>query len=416
MSHAPSRNVQIYSWATYDFANTIFSMNVISMYFPLWVTGDMGGKDIYYSLALSASMVAAALTMPLIGAVSDQRRVRVPFLAALTLFSAVFTALIGLKLGLLAGLVLFALANYGYQAALTPYDTLLPEVSRGVDVGKVSGLGVGLGYLGSIGGLLMVKPFVEHGGRTAAFVPTAILFALFSLPAFFFIKEAASKKSKRPVEIRRNVRKIFLTLRNTRRYPGLARFLTANLVYSDAVNTVIAFMAVYASKVIGFTDTEIMRFMITSTVFAAVGSFVAGRVTDRLGPRKALFIALGLWSFTLALTCLSFSRTMFWAVGPLAGISLGSTWVSSRALVARLTPPRKFGEVYGLYNLGGKFGFVIGPLVWGGVVLAFEPLGLLRYRIAIFSLLVFVVWSIWILKGVPDSAEKETACRVRGNY
>ena len=398
-----SKNSTVYSWSLYDFANTIFSMNIITMYFPLWVTRDKGGLDIYYSFALSASMVAAGLVMPVVGAMSDHSKRRMPFLIGFTVMCAAFTAGIRLADGLAMGLVLFALANFGYQAALAPYDALLPEVSRGRSIGWVSGLGVSLGYVGSIAGLYMVKPLVDNYGRTAAFVPTGALFLLFALPAFIFIREKGSAKPKRQVDGKRVFKKIAVTLKNTRRYPGLLRFLVANIVFSDAVNTVIAFIAVYASKVIGMDDRAIRMLLVSSTVFAAVGSYGAGYLTDRLGPKRALMLALGLWTFTLTLAGFSFSRTVFYAVGPLAGISLGSTWVTSRALVARLTPPRKFGEVYGLYNLGGKFGYVIGPLVWGGIVWWLSPYGLIGYRVAILSLVMFMVAALYILKGVPEN-------------
>jgi UMF1 family MFS transporter len=401
----PSRTTQVWSWALYDFANTIFSMNIVSMYFPLWVTRDMGGEDIHYSIALSASMIAAGLTMPLIGALSDSMKRRMPFLIGFTLMCAAFTAGIRFGGGLFTGLFFFALANYGYQAALVPYDTLLPEVSRGKDVGRVSGLGVGLGYAGSICGLMMVKPFVDAHGRTAAFIPTAVLFAVFALPTFIFVKDSGARPASRPLDIRRVFRKIYVTLKNTRRYPGLSRFLLANLIFSDAVNTVIVFMAVYASKVIGMDDGAIRTFLIASTVFAALGSFASGRLTDRLGPKRALTLALVSWVFTLTLAGLSFSRGVFWAVGPLAGISLGGTWVASRALVARLTPPRKFGEVYGLYNLGGKFGFVVGPLLWGAIVLLLKPYGAAAYRAAILSLVVFVLVALYIMRRVPEPVD-----------
>jgi len=397
----PSRKLQVASWALYDFANTIFSMNMLSMYFPLWVTQDMGGRDIYYGIGLSISTLAAGLTMPVIGVISDQKKKRVPFLIGLTLLCVTFTASISLSGSLAAAIIIFAVANYGYQAALAPYDALLPEVSRGRNIGWVSGFGVALGYVGSIGGLYMVKPFVAAHGRSAAFIPTAVLFLLFALPAFIFVKDSHARPRAGKPDIARGYRRIKYTLMNTRRYPGLLRFLVANMVYSDAVNTVIVFMGVYASKVIGMGDESLRAFLSVSTVSAVVGSYGIGHVTGKFGPKRTLVAVLFLWLFTLVLAGLSMSRAAFWAVGPLAGISLGGTWVSSRTLVAELTPPRKFGEVYGLYNLGGKFGFVVGPLVWGGIILVFEPLGMVRYRIAIFSLAVFIAAALWLLRKVP---------------
>ncbi len=404
----PSRNTRIFSWALYDFANTIFSMNILSLYFPLWVTGELGGKDIHYSVALSLSVLMAAVSMPVIGACSDQRKSRMPWLIVLTLISCAFTVGLGaIKPELYVALALFAVANFGFLAALVPYDSLLPEVSAGERVGWVSGLGVSLGYLGSIGGLLMVRPFVSWHGRAAAFIPTGLLFLVFSLPLFFVVRDPAERPPKKPLKIRRGFRRIRNTVLHTRRYPGLLRFLVSNLLYSDAVNTVIVFMAVYASKVIGMSDASINTFLQISTVFAAVGAIAAGKITDYLGPKRTLMLVLSCWTFTLLLACASFSKTLFWAVGPLAGISLGGTWVSSRALVVRLTPPRKFGEVYGLYNLGGKFGFVLGPLVWGGIVLLFEPLGLARYRLAIFSLVLFILAAMAMLRKVPGGKPGE---------
>jgi UMF1 family MFS transporter len=398
-----SRNSRVFSWALYDFANTIFSMNIISMFFPLWVTGDMGGKDIHYSFAVSGSMLAAGLTMPVIGAVSDRTRKRVPYLALFTLVCSAATFGIGLAGSLAAGLVLFALANYAYHTALVPYDAMLPEVSEGGSIGRVAGLGVGLGYVGTIFGLLAVGPIVERYGRQAAFIPTAILFLVFALPVMLVTKDKAAPAAAGRVDIPRQFKKIRNTLANTRRYPGLLRFLIANVLFADAVNTVIVFMAVYASKVVGMDDAQIMKFMITSTVFAAAGSFAAGRLTDRVGPQKALVYILWLWVFTLTVAGLSFSRYVFWAVGPLAGVSLGGTWVASRSLVAKLAPPRKYGEVYGLYNLGGKFGSVAGPLIWGGTILLFEPYGLVSYRIAIFTLAALVMVSLMVLRGLPPA-------------
>src|SRR5512143_3656023 len=190
----PANKARVFSWALYDFANTIFSMNMLSMYFPLWITQDMGGRDIYYSVSLSASVVAAGISMPIIGAVSDRRKSRMPFLIVLTLLCISATAAISLSSSLFWALLLFSIANFGYMAALAPYDSLLPEVSKGVNIGRVSGLGVALGYFGSIGGLMMVKPFVDSGGRAAAFLPTAILFLVFALPCFLFVKEHSRRK------------------------------------------------------------------------------------------------------------------------------------------------------------------------------------------------------------------------------
>lgn len=378
-------------------------MNIISLYFPLWVTVDKGGEDMLYGLALSLSMIMVAFSMPLLGVFSDRMGRRIPLLVGLTLLSVFFTCLIAVFDHLVLGLLFFALANFGYHATLVPYDALLPEVSRGSSVGKVSGMGVALGYVGAIVGILMVKPFVTESGRGASFIPTAFFFLLFSLPCFFMIKE---QKRKATAGLLRNIRgevaKIKNTLLDTTKYPGLLSFLVANFIYCDAVNTVIAFMSVYAHQVMGFNDSMIRILLIVSTVFAIAGSLIFGWVTDYLGAKRTLMLVLYVWIVGLVVAIVSFSPLLFWMVGPIVGIALGGTWVSARALVVDLSPPEKIGEIYGLYNMGGKFGFIVGPLVWGAIVWAFGSLGIVKYRIAIGSLLLFLTGGLYLLRKVPE--------------
>jgi UMF1 family MFS transporter len=394
----------IFSWSLYDFANTIFSMNIISLYFPLWVTVDKGGEDILYSFALSTSMILVAFSMPLLGAFSDRMGRRIPLLVGLTLLSVFFTGSIGVFDHLILGLIFFALANFGYHAALVPYDALLPRVSRGYSVSKVAGIGVALGYVGAILGIMMVKPFVSEAGRGAAFIPTAFLFLVFSLPCFFMVKEGKGKTATISWQaVREEALKIKNTLVSTAKYPGLLRFLIANFIYCDAVNTVIAFMSVYAHQVVGFSDDKIRVLLIVSATFAVAGSLLFGWITDRLGAKRTLMVVLGIWIIGLVVAMVSFSPAIFWTVGPIVGIALGGTWVAARVLVLDLSPPEKIGEIYGLYNMGGKFGFILGPLVWGAIVWAFSGLGILRYRIAIFSLLLFIAGGLYLLRKVPET-------------
>ena len=378
-------------------------MNIISLYFPLWVTVDKGGEDILYGFALSLSMILVAFSMPLLGVLSDRMGRRIPLLIGLTFLSVLFTCLIGVFDHLILGLLCFVLANYGYHAALVPYDALLPQVSRGSSVGKVAGIGVALGYVGAIVGILLVKPFVSEAGRGASFIPTALLFLVFSLPCFFMVKEETRKASTIFwLNIRGEIAKIKNTLLNTKKYPGLLPFLVANFIYCDAVNTVIAFMSVYAYQVMGFSDSMIRIFLIISTVFAIAGSLIFGWTTDHLGAKRTLMLVLYVWIFGLVVAIVSFSPFVFWMVGPIVGVALGGTWVSARALVVDLSPPEQIGEIYGLYNMGGKFGFIIGPLVWGTIVWAFGGLGIIKYRIAISSLLLFLIGGLYLLRKVPD--------------
>ena len=392
-----SKKLAIVSWSLYDFANTIFSMNVISLYFALWVTVDHGGQDILYSFALSLSMLAVAVSVPVLGATSDTTGKRQRPLASLTLVCVICTALIGGTPNLWVGLVLFVIANYCYQSALVFYNGMLPSVSQGTHVGLVSGYGVSLGYMGSIAGLLMVKPFVEESGRSAAFLPTAALVLFFSLPCFFFARDP-EKKSSPPVQIT----KVFATLKETfsriKHYKSLFQFIIIHFLVLDAVNTIIAFMAVYATKVIGFDGNEITQFLISSTVGAMIGAIIIGFLVKHKGSIWAYWLVLWLWIAALSLAAVSQSTTLFWCVGPLAGMGMGGVWVVSRSIVVELSPPEKLGEFFGFYSLAGKTASIFGPLLWGSVVWVLDDTQTLKYRAAVTLLLCIVIAAAFLFR------------------
>lgn len=389
MTPAPDK-VAIASWSLYDFANTIFSMNVISLYFALWVTVDKGGQDILYSAALSGSMLAVAVSVPVFGAISDKTGNRRGPLIFLTLLSVTCTGLIGFTDDLYTGLILFILANYGFQSALVFYNGMLPHVARGSKVGLVSGYGVALGYMGSIAGMLMVRPFVNAGGRSAAFLPTAAMFLIFALPCFFFVRdpEIISRGRVRVLEAFRTLKQ---TLKHIGQYRLLFKFILIHFIVLDVVNTIIAFMAVYANKVIGFNDSQITAFLITSTVFAMIGSYAIGILVEKKGTVWSYWLVLGLWIAALSIAVLSVIPAMFWVVGPLAGVGMGGVWVVSRALLIELSPKEKVGEFFGLYGLAGKLASIFGPLLWGTIVLMLESSQTLKYRAAVFALLLIAI-------------------------
>lgn len=395
-------SLRVASWALYDFANTIFSANIISLYFALWVTIDKKAEDIVYSLTLSISMILAAVLEPILGTISDIYKKRMPFLILFTVQCCLFTALMGITQNLFIGLLLFCFANLCFQLAAIFYNALLFNVSKDGNLGKISGLGVGLGYLGALTGVMMVKPFALRYGYSGTFIPTAVLFFIFSLPCFLWVRETRREETG---HVEFNVGRIFLrlkdTFRNSKKYPGLMHFLFASFIFLNAINTVIIFMAVYTKKVIGFSDSEVINFFAFSTITAIMGSFLFGLLTDRLGAKRVLNISLGIWVIGLSLASISFSKIVFWFVGPLIGVALASTWTSSRALAIKLCPKEKLGEIFGLFGVVGKSASIIGPIVWGICILVFEPLGIMRYRIAIFIQILLILLGWRVLRRLP---------------
>ena len=190
------QNFLILSWALYDTSNQFFVLNVISVYFPRWLTETKGVPTFYYSIAFAASMIFVALFAPILGTISDVQKRKKHYLVIFTLVSVIFTFLIGTIQNVFMGLVFFAIANFGCQLAVVFYNALLPYICSERSMGRVSGYGVAFGYLGSILGLIFVLPFVEGniygleipfitgGGSVSSFIPTAVLFFVFSLNIF----------------------------------------------------------------------------------------------------------------------------------------------------------------------------------------------------------------------------------------
>jgi len=401
------RKLTVFSWGMYDFANNIFAMNIISLYFALWVTVDKSGHDIFYSFSLAASMIASALAAPIVGIISDKLQRRMIFVIGFTLLSVIFTAFIGLIDSLVLGLLFFGIANFGYQIAATVYNALLPQIATKKTIGRISGYGKMLGYIGAIVGLILVRPFVDRGGRQWAFIPSAGFFLLFSLPCFIFIKEKATLKLRDKTGIGRGIFKMLKeALAEMQRQKALLFFLLAVFMAMNAISAIMVFMSVYVNKVVGLVDREINTFLMVSTLVAIFGCFFSGFITDRIGAKKTLCAILGLWCLTLIIASLAKSKLVFWFVGPLAGVVLGSTWVSSRALVVDLAPANMVAQIFGFFSLISAISAISGVLIWGGLVWSLGSLGVVKYRITCMSLVLFFLASLWLLRKVPNIIRK----------
>ncbi len=436
--------LSLVGWLSFDFANTIFSMNIVTMFFNLWILDDLNCPDILYSMAYSASMIMVALLMPFYGHYSDIEQNKKSWLIRFTLLSIISTVLIGLNAYIFDGrwtriiiaLIFFGAANFFYEGGIAFYNALLRSVSSRENIGQTSGLGVGLGYIGGIVGLLIVFPIVKGNipwipaGREAAIIPTAILFLIFSIPAFLFIRERTFEKIyKQRMKFMHAFNNLKENLKQARQNKGAFRFLISNYFFEDAVVTAIIFMAIYAEKVVGFTDRLKIELWVVATLWAAIGSVISGKVSDRIGPKRTMrIIVIGWITVLLAISMITF-QPLFWVAACFVGIFLGSTWTVARPLLNSLVPDKKLGLFYGLYALSGRTAAVIGPLIWGLVVLVMtseNPLvkaivGLLNalgmdisnatlatieYRFAVISLAVLMLIGLILFSKVPDRHQR----------
>ncbi|NQS99959.1 MAG: MFS transporter, partial [Candidatus Omnitrophica bacterium] len=350
------------------------------------------------------SMLSAAFLMPILGELSDKLKRRRPFLVGFTLGCVIFTALLGLVKGVFPALLFFCLANFCYQLAAVSYNSLLTQVSTPLIRGRTSGLGVSLGYLGTILGLVLVKPFLDFGGRQATFIPTAALFLLFALPAFIFIKDPPYPHiPKIELQIKSIFSRLLKGLAQVRQDPRLSNFLLSAFWCLNAVNAIVVYMGIYASRVMGFNDGQIIHFMIVSTIFAVAGSYAFGYLIDRWGSKRTLSLVLKLWCLTIFLAAIARSNWLFWMIGPTAGICLGGTWVATRTMLIELIPQQKISQMFGIFGLLHMLSFILGTTIWG-IITTWSPAGWgeLKYRIAIASLLIFMLHAYRTFQRVPD--------------
>ena len=409
------------SWVVYDLANTIFSMGVISLYFPQFVEHTVGSERSGSTLGViqSISYGVIFLISPLLGAMTDRAGRRMPFLIWSTVVCVVATAMIG-RGTFATSAALFMLANIAYQAGLQFYDALIADVTTAENRGRIGGIGVGVGYIGSFVAVALAA-VLGYDDLARLFTAIAAAFLLFALPCFFFVAETRPVVRREVFSlrvIRESTAETLRTLRSGREYPGLLRFLVGRVFYTDAINTVIGFMGLYALHVAaaaGLNEREAAQskdlIMLGAILCAIPAGFVWGRITDRLGPKRTLMGVLVLWmgTFLLAAAVGAFALPLFWLfiVASLAGIAMAGTWSADRPFMLRLTPPHRIGEFYGLYGMVGRFSAITGPALWALTThLLVQRSGwpvLVGEAAAIGVLLLMICASYWILRPVSDS-------------
>ncbi len=404
------------AWSLYDLANTVFSYAVVSTAIGLWLTSDArfgpGLGQLVQGLAIAISVGLNALVSPILGALSDRGGRRLPFLLFFTILTIVPSSIIG-PTPALVGAALFTIANFGYQAALIYYDATLSEVSSPETRGRLSGIGVGVGYLGTLVTAITLLALGITETPDPIFLIAGILFTVFAIPIFVIVREPAPPPGRERVswdDARRSLTQIRVTIDHAREVPGLLRFLLGRFFYSDAVNTLIVVMSVLAVKGMGLTQGQFLYISLVLVVVAILASFGWGRLVDRWGPKRTLVTVLATWIVGLLLGVAALAMpsstpgiAIFVVAGAIVGSGLGGVQVADRVLMIRLSPPPRLGEFFGLYGLVGKGSQVVGQLLYGLLVFLFiDSLGNVAYQIAILSLLVTMSIGLWLVWPVKD--------------
>ncbi len=394
---------KIFIWTLFDFANTSFSIVVVTflyaVYFKKVVAQGQPIGDLYWSLGTSIAMIITAIISPILGAIADYSAGKKRFLLFFTLLCiAATSSLFFVDSGdVFLGIAIFILANVGFEAGLVFYDSFLPEITEPKNYGRVSGYGFAMGYLGSLATLAIIYPFIQAEMIKESFPVAALFFLLFSLPLFIYLKDNRKIIVEHESYFKIGITRVWNTLSNLKNYKNLATFLLAYFFYIEGVNTIIFFSGNYASTTLGFSETELLIFFLTVQTTAIAGSVILGIVADSIGQKKTIMITLVMWLITVLIAFLVQDKTGFYVVGLIAGAAMGSSQSTSRSLMSKLTPPEKKTEFFGFYSLFGKSSAVIGPLVFGLVSFISGD-----QRLAIISIGFFFIVGLLILTQVKD--------------
>ena len=442
----------------YDFSNTIFSMNVATLYFAVWLVTDIGASEVQYATANGIASVMVVAAIPMLGAISDARRRRKPWVVGFTIVSCIACMLMGVfgtttlplvgtgidtgaardatwhptVAALFPVLACYVIANFAYQAAQPFYNAMMPELVPVEERGRLSGLGTAVGYIGSIAGVAMVAPFftgglagvgqlpegvlsvlrsivpfTEHGGRVSTFVPTGLLFLIISLPLFFFCRDHNPAPPGARIDTRAAFSAVGQTLRDAKKHPGALRFIAATFLYQDAIGTIVTFMTLYAVNALGFKEgSEVTLFMVL-TIPAVFGSYAAGVLVDRIGPKRTLQATIWIWVALLVAMVLVPTQQAFWAVGFAIGLNFGGVGAAERPMMLSLIPDAEAGRYFSLMLLSARVAAIAGPFVWGFTVKGLQPsVGTkMAYQAAVLTVGVMFLLALAILRGVPDKRE-----------
>tara|TARA_B100001287_G_scaffold16015_1_gene11994 strand:+ start:7 stop:1221 length:1215 start_codon:yes stop_codon:yes gene_type:complete len=395
----------LFSWLLFDLANTVYAFIIPGLYFSVWLVSEKGWTDQQLGLATSTAMVIVAILGPWIGRKSDSSQGKKKILLLMTLICIISTFLLG-TFSVEASVLLFIFSLIGFNLGSVVYDALLVSVSNEENRGKISGLGVAFGYTGSLIGF-GVATLLQNMGYSyiEIFKSVAILFLIFSLPAFIFIEEKITSDKKIKINILNSLSVVINSWKHSRQYKGLTRFLVGRFFYADAINTLISgLLAVYLVEEVGLTPADSQSILALAIVVSIIGGYIFGKAADLYGPRKLILISIFCWMISLTLAIIATEFDQLWLIyvtGVLGGFNIGGIFAVDRVFMTRLSPEKHLGEFYGLYSTVGRFATILGPILWGLIV---NSLGLGR-NVAMGSLIILLAISFYIIQGVSDSVK-----------
>ncbi|MCZ6508844.1 MAG: MFS transporter [Acidobacteria bacterium] len=376
---APARPREIFAWAMFDFANSSYTTIVVTVAFSVYFTSTVAptdNADLLWGLALALSNILVLLSAPLIGAAADDSGRKKPFLAASYLSCVAATAALYFVTpgSIVVGIALFVLSNIAFAHGENLIGAFLPEISTPETVGRISGLGWGLGYFGGLASLLLIRPLMSAGldagnlDRLRWIWPiTAAFFLLAALPTFAWLEERVERETWRGLVAyaRRGFGRLVTTGHSITHFRELAKFLLVFFVYSLGFTIAISFSGIFARTTLGFSANELVTLFLILQFSSAAGAVAFGWLQDAFGSRRTLQLSLLIWIAVGLASAACQTKGQFLWIGLTAGVGIGSLQAASRGVISTFSPPSKSGEFFGFWGLSQRAAFALGPILFG---------------------------------------------------
>lgn len=411
---------EIFGFMMFDFANssytTIIITAVFNAYFVSVVVNQANKGELLWAITLSISYFLVMIFGPVLGAIADYSSTKKRFLFISYLLCIVFTALLFfVRPGyIIPGMVFVIISNIGYSASENFVSSFLPDIADEENIGRISGYAWSFGYVGGLTALaicLMLILFYHPGEdvnipvRLTNLV-TAFFFGSAAIPTFLWVRE---RRRGDMLSRKRNYFKVAFqrlshTFQNIRAFKELVKLLISMFFFYSGIAVVISFAAIYAQKELGFTPGMSVLLIIVVNITAALGAFLFGFLNDRIGLKKCILITLFIWIGTVTAAYFIREAKPFWVIANLAGIAMGSSQSSARAMVGIFSPKSKSAEFFGFWGFSGKFSAIMGILSFGIMSYIFSS-----NRFAILSTLFYFLIGVLIMLFVSEKVGREAA-------
>ena len=370
---------EVWAWAMFDFANSSYTTVVITAvfnaYFVAVVANNASWATLLWTVILGLSSALIMFSAPAIGAYADAHAAKKKLLLISTIGCVTATTALALvdPGDLALAVVLIIISNYFFGSGENIIAAFLPELAHEDGLGRVSGWGWSLGYLGGLLSLVLCLAYLSlMQDRGAAAVPftmliTAALFAVSAIPTFVFLQERAiaqAPQAERQV-LSSAFARVACTMQEAKHFVDMRRFLLCLVFYQSGIQAVITLAGIYAQQAMGFTMPQTIALIFVVNVTAAIGAFAFGYVQDRLGHIKTLALTLCGWIVMVLLAWAATEPPLFWLAANIAGLCMGASQSAGRALIGWLAPPARIGEFFGLWGLAVKFSAILGPVTYG---------------------------------------------------